>query len=66
MDKWIPCNVKLPNEEERVLVCSDKGDIEISKGCVFDSTGEFEWYTSGWKFGTVVAWMPLPNPYRSE
>ena len=65
-NEWIPCSERLPKEEERVLVCSDKGDIEISMGCMFDSTGEFEWYTSGWKFGTVVAWMPLPEPFKGE
>lgn len=64
--QWIPCSERLPKEEERVLVCSDKGDIEISMGCMFDSTGEFEWYTSGWKFGTVVAWMPLPPVWKGE
>lgn len=64
--EWIPCSERLPKEEERVLVCSDKGDIEISMGCMFDSTGEFEWYTSGWKFGTVVAWMPLPPVWKGE
>ena len=64
--QWIPCSERLPKPYASVLVCSDIGNIEISHGDVFDSTGEFEWFPSGWKFGNVVAWMPLPEPYKGE
>lgn len=63
--KWIPCNKRLPEEETDVLICNSKGNIEVSRGSVFDD-GTWEWYTSGWHFGEVLAWMPMPEPYKAE
>ena len=64
-EQWIPCESHhYPDEEEDVLVCSDTGNMCVTHGCKFDSLdGEFEFFTPGWKFGEVVAWMPLPEPY---
>ena len=65
--KWIPVIEKLPEEETKVLVCNEKGDIEISMGSYStELEGYFDWYTSGWRFGQVIAWMPLPDPYKAE
>lgn len=64
-NKWIPVSEKLPAEETDVLICNSKGNIEVSRGSVFDD-GTWEWYTSGWHFGEVLAWMPLPKPYKAE
>ena len=64
-NKWIPVSERLPEEETDVLICNSKGNIEVSRGSVFDD-GTWEWYTSGWHFGEVLAWMPLPKPYKAE
>lgn len=61
--KWIPVSERLPEEETDVLICNSKGNIEVSRGSVFDD-GTWEWYTSGWHFGEVLAWMPLPEKYK--
>lgn len=62
--EWIPVTEKLPEEETDVLVCSDEGNIEVCRGSMStEFPGEFIWYTSGWRFGDVIAWMPLPEPY---
>lgn len=62
--KWIPVTEKLPEDETDVLVCSDEGNIEVCRGSMStEFPGEFIWYTSGWRFGDVIAWMPLPEPY---
>lgn len=67
-EKWIPCSEGLPNDDESVIVS------------VLDNRGDVPWkYTTvAWRCsgvwisdndilcGTVVAWMPLPEPYREE
>lgn len=64
--KWIPVNERLPEEEIDVLVCNSNGEIEISAGTYSTEANDFMWYTSGWRFGKVIAWMPLPKPYESQ
>lgn len=64
--QWIACSERLPSEEEKVLVCSDTGNMCVTHGCKYDSLdGEFEFFTPGWKFGEVIAWMPLPTPPKN-
>ena len=48
---WIPCSERMP-EDGRYLC--DYGDC-IDFGRVING----EWYVNG-----VIAWMPLPKPYR--
>lgn len=66
--KWIPVSERLPEEEKDVLVCNANGDIEISSGSYSTElkNNDFIWYTSGWRFGKVIAWMPLPEPYKGD
>jgi len=61
---WIPVSEKLPEANLDVLVCNSEGDIEISNGSYsVEIPGEWMWFTTNWRFGEVVAWMPLPEPY---
>lgn len=65
--RWIPVSERLPEEETDVLICNVNGDIAISRGSYStEMKNEFIWYTSGWRFGKVTAWMPLPEPYKGE
>ena len=53
---WIPCEERLPEPTQEVLVTG-------TNSCVYTSRivhGEFEYG------GNVVAWMPLPEPYKGE
>lgn len=59
--KWIPCSEKLPDYDELVLATDDCCRVFIA------------WYSviHGWcsdRYGCcyVVAWMPLPEPYKGE
>ena len=66
-EKWIPCSERLPEEETDVLVCNDNGDIEISRGSYStEIKNEFIWYTTGCRFGKVIAWKLLPRPYTES
>lgn len=54
--RWIPCEERLPESTQEVLVTG-------INGCVYTSRivhGEFEYG------GNVIAWMPLPEPYEGE
>ena len=61
--RWTPVSEGLPEQETNVLICNRQGEIEIAQGSRFDN-GTWEWYTSGWRYGEVIAWMPLPEPYK--
>ena len=54
--QWIPCSERLPDKNGKYLVVGRQKAINILK---FDGG---RWYG---KWG-VVAWMPLPSPYREE
>ena len=61
--QWIPVEEQLPKNEHSVLVCGLQGCVNVG------------WYIRGiWRTGfsaaeirkDVVAWMPLPEPYRTQ
>lgn len=67
ISEWIPCSEKLPEVNIPVLTqwgvyCSGENRIEILR------LNEFgRWHgDSGEPNGKVIAWMPLPEPYREE
>lgn len=60
---WIPVEERLPENEHSVLICGNPGWIDVG------------WFIRGvWRTGfsaaeirnEVVAWRPLPDPYRPE
>lgn len=62
MSKWIDVKDRLPEDDEDVLICSRNGIMYIA--WYFDE----EWQTvdSDIYDGDVIAWMPLPEPYKKE
>ena len=66
--QWIPCSKRLPEEGKQVLVCDDAGFIYTAEGETRIFDGEWQWYESVEyrPMDDVVAWMPLPEPWRGE
>ena len=69
---WIPCEKALPEEEGWYLVYTkpDKGYKSINKA-QFRKGYEWNNFTPHWQgaggnWGNVIAWMPLPEPYKPE
>lgn len=65
---WIPCGERLPEKGEVVLITNGKGNVRCgqyrSEHDVRDGT--HYWWWKGKTVETVLAWMPLPEPYRED
>ena len=54
--KWIPCSERLPEETGEYLTTTMYGDVfcDYWQSCNFNRTE------------MVIAWMPLPEPYKER
>lgn len=58
--RWIPCNERLPEDNTDVIVCFYSGTVTEMRywgNGIFQ--GIYEHTTK-----VIVAWMPLPEPYK--
>ena len=53
-DGWIPCSERLPKINKRILV------FDVISGISIEVLGEDEEFIE-----TVIAWQPLPTPYKT-
>lgn len=60
--KWIPCSERLPEKDELVLA-TVWNDVVIAWR---NRYGGWESAEDMYEKGDVIAWMPLPEPYREE
>lgn len=58
MNEWTPVSEKLPKVGQKVLVTYNQED-ELKVDITY-----FDKY--GFLVGKAIAWMPLPEPYKSE
>jgi hypothetical protein len=71
-NRWIPVEEALPNRDERaknlsktvlVTVKWEFGTVVYVDYYVYK---EKKWQTEMCDYGKVIAWMPLPQPYKKE
>lgn len=73
--RWIPCSERLPEEPkenpvfdgkylEVYLVTTKYGSNEQDKVYPFRAFWNGINFTDGWRILDVIAWMPLPEPYK--
>lgn len=61
---WIPCSERLPGWDTEVLVTTAAWRVHIATKCWGDG-----WLTDDSSFyddDDIIAWMPLPVPYKGE
>lgn len=65
-DRWIPCSVRLPELDTDVLITDQYGDIW--QATYIDWCGDERFVTAeeSITIEVVVAWRPLPDPYKAE
>ena len=56
--RWIPTTDRLPEKDGKYLVTDMDGNVYISK--FYTKRNMFDYATG------IIAWMPLPEPYRAE
>ena len=69
MDKWIPVSERLPEYKGLYLVTYhtcywDDVDEDVIKVGIDTFKGKTKWAQR--KYQRVIAWMPLPEPYKEE
>lgn len=61
---WVPCEERLPECGERVLISGTRGGICIAEmGTLF---GKPAFWVRGSKTVKALAWLPLPDPYKGQ
>lgn len=75
--KWIPCSARIPEYPkenpvfdgkhlEMYLVTINCGISNLDKVYPFRAFWNGINFTDGWEILDVIAWMPLPEPYREN
>ena len=67
--RWIPCSERLPKNEVDVLCCRDNKTMTIMHFNPVLTTRYPKGFSVvkdafSWRQDNVIAWMPLPEPYK--
>ena len=63
--KWTPIKEEFPPIGEDILVCDIDGDIYLTHRVQYYNSWEC-YNDMGDKIKNIVAWCPLPEPYKAE
>ena len=63
--EWIPVSDRLPEEYESVLLSTNFGDVLVG---FLTSSKQWAVESVGYPYAEykVLAWMPLPEPYKEQ
>ena len=61
---WIPMEERLPEKKSAYYLVTTMRSPRVEMAWYLD--GEWFWNNSDSRMGDVIAWMPLPEPYRPE
>lgn len=62
--QWIPCSERLPEESGSYIVSGKWASGKVAVGdCEYSKDDGY--FRTAWNFD-VIAWMPLPEPYKGE
>lgn len=68
--RWYSTKGMLPGVGKAVLCYLDNGSMSVLRIRYFEDTASYEWeYSDGIgnkTYGNVMAWMPLPEPYKGD
>lgn len=68
-DGWIPCSVRIPDDDDYVLVTlkSDEGEIFTDGSTAYYDGKLWRWSDECMAIQSdVLAWQPLPEPYKGD
>lgn len=69
-DGWIPVEERLPEDPKETPVFDNKPLelylVDIGGGYPLRAFWNGKQFTDGWSILKVIAWRPLPEPYRPE
>lgn len=61
--KWIPCSERLPENNTNVIACFCTGTVTE---LLYKGAGKFQGLYEYSMHDVVVAWQPLPEPYKES
>lgn len=69
--QWIPCSERLPKKDGRYWVWCEIFIVpdHVDDPCSYYGSREASYLGGHWygdSIGEVIAWMPLPEPYKAE
>ena len=62
--RWIPCSERLPEESGRYIISALDGIGRRTTVALYQSRYKAWTMTGRMAYWNVVAWMPLPEPYK--
>ena len=64
--QWTPCSERLPEVNREILITEKGGFIRHCEYANYGDFQEFQTVEEGMTVDDVIAWMPLPEPYKGE